>query len=820
MTLFKYTPALIEPEILLKTLMGRKEELRTINRILKSASSGRSLSHAIIIGPKGIGKTHLLRIIYHCIKGDIKIKELNDYREDFVPLISPEEEYVDRLDKFILLILRYLKNSGAENIPSGLEEVLKPAAFGDKEKEIAVSYIKLFKNRTKKLLLLLVDNINEIIENFSEEDQSRLREILMTSDSVLLIGTAPTIFDSIMEHDKPLFNFFETIWLGDLTFDDTKTLLNKYAEIEDRNDLIKLFAESESKIRAIYNLAGGNPRLILSLYQIIAEDDITSVEKTFFRIVDELNPYFRERMRDITKQQQQIIDVMARDRKLLTPTEIASKCLMPVNVVNSQMKRLEKLGYIEKAPQKRAKRVLYEIREKLFSIWRQMRIEAGRKRLGFLVSFYQIWYTQEELMTQLLNTYTNIKEMFDLGKTEIEPLIDKLWYIKKAVGLPEHASCWLQANLAHFKGDYESATRNLMEYLTTEPADHDAWNNLGFAYTRLGKYEKAIEAYKKAVETKPDEHDAWNNLGYDYSALKKYDEAIEAYKKAVEIKPDKHESWYNLGNSYFELKKYDVAIEAYKKAVEIKPDKHEAWYNMGNIYSELKRYDEAIEAYKKAVEIKPDKHEAWYNLGYTYSELEKYDYALKAYKKAIEIKSDFHQAWSDLGFQYIFLGKFDEAIIAFRKAIEILPSNDLAWTGLGSLYVMLFDLQKPEEDKTISLQYLKSSLGCISHITEFKWLFNTFAFFLKQCITEKKIDMVKIVLDEIEKVGEKALLEFLSPFSTLIKYLETKDRDIIERLKREDRVIVEEMLKLLEGKAQQEIKQKKTRGKTKRKLET
>jgi tetratricopeptide (TPR) repeat protein len=752
MTLFKYTPALIEPEILLKTLMGRKEELNNINRILKSASSGRSLSHAIIIGPKGIGKTHLLRIIYHSIKGDIRIEDLKDYKDDFVPLISPEEEYVDSLDKFILLILRYLKNSRAENIPPIPEEVLQPVTFGDKEKEIAISYIRLFRNRTKKLLLLLIDNINEIIENFSEEDQSRLREMLMTSDSVILIGTAPTIFDSILEHDKPLFNFFEIIWHGDLTFEETKKLLDKYAEIEDRNDLIKLFAESEPKIRAIYNLAGGNPRLILSLYQIIAEDDITSVEKTFLRMVDELNPYFRERMKDISKQQQEIIDVMARDRKLLTPTEIASKCLMPVNVVNSQMKRLERLGYIEKAPQKRAKRVLYEIREKLFSIWRQMRIEAGRKRLGFLVSFYQIWYTQEELMTQLEKIFTNIQEKFALDRTGIESLIDKLWYIKEAVGLPEHASCWLQANLAHFKGDYESATANLMEYLKTKPEDHEAWYNLGYAYFKLNRY----------------------------------DEVIGAYKKAVEIKPDMHEAWYNLGNTYFKLKRYDKAIEAYKKAVEIKPDMHEAWYNLGSTYIKLENYDEVIKAYKKTVEIKPD----------------------------------LYQAWSQLGLNYPLLGKYDEAVAAFKKAIEIFPTDNLAWTGLGGLYIILFVAKELQEDKTISLHYLKSSLGCISHITEYQGIFHVFELLLKQFIAEKSINMVRIVLDEIEKAGEKELLEFLSPFSTLIKYLETKDRDIIERLKREDRILVEEMLKLLEGKAEQETKQKKTRGKIKKKLET
>lgn len=785
-TMFKYTPGLVEPDILLKTLMGRKEELRNINRILRNASTGRSLSHAIIIGPKGIGKTHLLRIIYHSVKGDIKVEDLNDYKKDFAPLISPEEEYVDSLDKFILLILRYLKHSGIENIPALSEELLKPVIFGDKEKEIAISYIKQFKNKTKKLLLLLIDNINEIIENFTEEDQSRLREILMTSDSILLISTAPTIFDSITNHDKPLFNFFEIIWLGDLTFEETKKLLEKYAQIEGRDDLIKSFSEAEPKLKAIYELAGGNPRLILSLYQIMAEYDITSIENTFLQMVDELNPYFRERMNDIPAQQREIIDAMAQDVKLLTPTEIASKCLLPVNVVNSQIKRLEKSGYIEKAPQRRGKRVLYEIRERLFSIWRQMRVEAGRKRLGFLVNFYKIWYTKEELMTQVARIFANIEEMLTSGKTGIEPLVDKLWYVKEAAGIPDYISCRMEADLAHFKGDYESATTNLLEYLKTAQKDQRAWSNLGFAYLKLHKYDKAVDAYRKVIDIGPDKDLAWGNLGISYANLGKYDEALAAFKKATDIEPDNDQAWFDLGLTYFKLNRYEEGIEAYKKAVEIKPDKHEAWYNLGSAYSELKKYDEAIDAYKKTIEIKPD----------------------------------FHQVWSQLGFMYAILNKVDEAIDAFKKAIEIIPTDELAWTGLGTLYVFFFQNNEPTGDKTVALQYLKSSLECIPHITEYQGIFGSFAFVLKELIKEKRINTVKTVLDEIEKAGQKELLEFLSPYSTLIKYLETKDREIIDRLKREDRVIVEEMLKQLEEKAEQETKQKKTRGKTKKKLET
>ena len=87
MTFFKYTPALIEPKILKKVFIGRKEEITRLDGILKNASTGNSLSHAIVIGPGGIGKTHLLRVIYHAVKGNIKIKALNTYKDHFIPLI-------------------------------------------------------------------------------------------------------------------------------------------------------------------------------------------------------------------------------------------------------------------------------------------------------------------------------------------------------------------------------------------------------------------------------------------------------------------------------------------------------------------------------------------------------------------------------------------------------------------------------------------------------------------------------------------------------------------------------------------------------------
>jgi superkiller protein 3 len=47
------------------------------------------------------------------------------------------------------------------------------------------------------------------------------------------------------------------------------------------------------------------------------------------------------------------------------------------------------------------------------------------------------------------------------------------------------------------------------EAIKIKPDYHEAYNNMGVAYNRLGKYQKAIDAYKEAIKIKPDYHKAY-----------------------------------------------------------------------------------------------------------------------------------------------------------------------------------------------------------------------------------------------------------------------------------------------------------------------
>ncbi|RJQ19861.1 MAG: winged helix-turn-helix transcriptional regulator [Nitrospiraceae bacterium] len=597
MRFYKYTPALLDPKTLEDTLIGRDLELDNIKRILKSASSGKSFSHPVLIGPKGIGKSHMLRIIYYGVKGEIKAKGINAFKNKFVPVILSEEEYPGNVTKFFKLALQYLKESNTKEIPPIPEELMKAVTLNVKEREIALDYIKTFRKKSGKILLLLVDNLNDILERFTSEDQSAMRDLLMTCDSLLLIGAAPTLFDSIINHDKPLYNFFEIIWLKDLPFDETILLLNKYAELGQRKDLLEKFKKEEAKLRAIHELAGGNPRLILSLYHIIVEGDITSVENTFLKLLDELSPYFRERMKDLSEQQKEIIDVMARAEGLLTPTEIAGRCYMPVNIVLSQIKRLERAGYI-KISKKHARKVFYDFNERLFSLWRQMRVEAGRKRLGFIVRFLELWFTKDELIEEFRSTVDKIYKLLLKGDVDRMKLFgNKLWYIGEA---------------------------------------------------------------------------------------------------ASKIKP------------------------------------------------RIKEQSEEV----------------------------------------LKIISDVQEAFKEISHQ-------------------IEANLTIATEGAKTVSVLLWQISKLRADEADKANEVsKELLSIIMNIKNIDKFLRALSVIMEVIVIYKQINSIKCILHELSKLDRQEILAFLSPYLTLVKYLETKDPEIIDRLRHEERIVIEDMIRIVEGKAE------------------
>ena len=277
--------------------------------------------------------------------------------------------------------------------------------------------------------------------------------------------------------------------------------------------------------------------------------------------------------------------------------------------------------------------------------------------------------------------------------------------------------------------DIDGAIQCFRQAIDIDPKNSVPWNNLGYAYKKLGSYDKAIEYYQKAIEVEPGEAatplanlasvqnhygnhakaieycqraisidsknlTAWNNMGFAYDALGNKEKAIECYRKAVALNPNYPQIWHNLGFAYSDLEKYQKALECYQKAVELDPNYADSWNNMGLVYSNLGNYAKAIECCRKAIKLDPSPAEPWNNLGIACYQSGRYSEAVEAFKKAVELDPNDMLYWRHLAQAYGELENYEKAVECYRRYLERNPKESTTWNNLGMAY---YDMGKYAE---------------------------------------------------------------------------------------------------------------------------
>ena len=142
-------------------------------------------------------------------------------------------------------------------------------------------------------------------------------------------------------------------------------------------------------------MTGGNPRLTMMLYELIAHESVTSVQDQFHLLLDRISPFYQSRLNDLPPGQRALLECLAsmRDQEK-TPAAIAARMRMSQQETSSLLKRLTDAHYLraDRHPQDRRSR-LYTIREGFFDIWLAMNLSRGaRKRIPFLLEFFNLFY--------------------------------------------------------------------------------------------------------------------------------------------------------------------------------------------------------------------------------------------------------------------------------------------------------------------------------------------------------------------------------------------------------------------------------------------
>jgi tetratricopeptide (TPR) repeat protein len=377
---------------LVQTTVGRKEMLEDLLEKLQRNAGKKGGQHYLFIGPRGIGKTHFLTLVENAVESREPLAGL------YTVIRFPEEN--NRILSFADILLEIARSLGEAEGNGEWGDIHTSLSTMEKDQEIidvAVPRLKHYQEQTGKTLLLLMENLDSLFSEQikNEQDIHRFRAFLMDSPSATLIGTSPVYFPGLTSAQRPFYEFFDIQVLEDLSEAQTLELVKRNLELEKRADLVDQLDKLSPKIMALHTMTGGNPRLTMMLYELIAYENILDVKTQFQKLLDQITPFYQHRMKDLAPQERALLEAMALMRtEPRTPASIAARMRKPPQQISSLLKRMIKGGYltVSENPQDKRSR-LYRIKEGFFDLWLAMsESRMGRKRLGYLVKFFEVYY--------------------------------------------------------------------------------------------------------------------------------------------------------------------------------------------------------------------------------------------------------------------------------------------------------------------------------------------------------------------------------------------------------------------------------------------
>ena len=420
-----YRSGVTSPERLRHTSVAREHVLDNAVESLRGSVGKKSKHHLLFIGPRGIGKTHLLSCIEDTVQSDETLSA------SYVVVRFPEESNRTLSFADFLIGLCEILKDVVEDEPLWDKLFTKVQTEEDNALVVdtLVPAIREQNRQRNRTLLIMLENLGEIFTRQirDKNDLASLRKFFMADNGCLLLATAPLHFDAITDVEQPFYDFFDIQILENLSFEETVEVIRLNLEWEERNDILAIFEDMRSRLQALYQMTGGNPRLTMMLYELIAHDSVTRVQDQFHLLLDRISPFYQDRLNDLPPGQRALLECLAtmRDQEK-TPAAIAAQMRMSQQETSSLLKRLSDAHYLRASQHRQDKRSrLYTIREGFFDIWLAMNLSrSARKRLPFLLKFFNLFYPSIDAREEKRNILR--KKLIEEGSIDAEKTLDYL----------------------------------------------------------------------------------------------------------------------------------------------------------------------------------------------------------------------------------------------------------------------------------------------------------------------------------------------------------------------------------------------------------
>lgn len=259
--------------------------------------------------------------------------------------------------------------------------------------------------------------------------------------------------------------------------------------------------------------------------------------------------------------------------------------------------------------------------------------------------------------------------------------------------------------------------------LKRQPADAEAYANLGLLEARQERYAEAIPLYRKALALNPTIPGLRLNLGlslFKSGSLKEsiatftpllksepagspsalrlatligladyglgdYAESIPYLRTATASDPQNLPLRLLLAQSCLWSKQYQCVLDVYHEILTLNANSAEADMLAGEAYDEMKDRTDAVVQFRAAVKSDPRMPNVHFGLGYLLWNLMQYDEAAKEFQAELVNNPEHAQALTYLADTHIKLNHPELAAPLLEKAIRIDPRLELAHLDLGIL---------------------------------------------------------------------------------------------------------------------------------------
>lgn len=723
-----YNPALLKKEDLIAQFVARRALLdRLVGELRRSGKNGNQ--HHLIAGPRGSGKTMLLRRLRYAIEDDAELSSR------WVPLVFPEEQYnvsrlsdlwVNCLDALSDMLERWNRKDEAESLDRRIDEL--PADDEKRRAQAALDLLICWAKKEDRGLVLLVDNADLIFDRL-KDDHWAIREILSADNHLLFIGATIAPIEATYNHEGAFYDFFKIHELRGLNDEETREVLRTLARLRRTPYVTELLERDPGRIRSLNLLAGGNLRTVVVLYQALAQGSDDSIRADLEQLLDQYTPLYKHGFESLSAQSQQVVDALALNWDPATAADLAEKLRLETNAVSAVLNRLVKDGIVERAPSPPGEKMFFQIAERFFNIWYLMRASRRvRRRLMWLVEFLKMFYGSAELnrrarhlvqeppppehdqfrraelallfaiaiekpgLRRALETEgvrslmssgdedrQSIRSILDLEGEDasLKYLIERFQALSELNERVEQA----QADLPAQFWEHLIASPSLS--LEEKKKTFEEVAQLGSGETKqlIEKFESEARRLAEEMGAEPCQElfesirsgqmaDGADVEGADAAAITGKDPSLRVVARLFRFDRTK-----------------DKALLDQAEGILTEVQSPHVWLSWAETVANSENYPKKLAGMcKRIVRLKGHDARTWQRVGNLQFHLGRYAEAESAYRKSIAFDPDAFTSWNDFGYLLAYCReRFDEAETAYRRAIELDPKSASPWFRLGDL---------------------------------------------------------------------------------------------------------------------------------------